>query len=95
MAVTENDAKHIAKLARLELSGEEIKLYGGQLDAILRYVEQLNELDTSSVQPAAHTFGIENVMRDDIARQSPAREAILANFPHREFDLLKVKKVIE
>ncbi|MFA5161982.1 MAG: Asp-tRNA(Asn)/Glu-tRNA(Gln) amidotransferase subunit GatC [Elusimicrobiales bacterium] len=95
MAVTENDAKHIAKLARLELTEQEIKLYGGQLDAILQYAGQLDEPDTAPVPPTAHALGIENVMREDLPRQSPARGAILANFPHREFDLLKVRKVIE
>jgi len=95
MPVTENDARKMAKLAKLELTGDEIKLYAGQLGAILQHIEQLGELDTTSVAPTAHPTGIENVMREDIPSQSPSRQAILDNFPHREFDLLKVKKVIE
>ncbi len=95
MSVSETEVRHIAKLARLALTDEEIKLYGGQLGAILEYVEQLNALDTASVPPTAHTLGMENVLRSDEPLPCTKREAIIANFPQREFDLLKVKKVIE
>jgi len=95
MTAVEIDAGRIAKLARLELSDDEVKLYGRQLGAILEYIGQLGELDTASVPPTAHVLGLENAAREDVAVADENREAIIANFPVREHNLLKVKKIIE
>ncbi|HOX23633.1 MAG TPA: Asp-tRNA(Asn)/Glu-tRNA(Gln) amidotransferase subunit GatC [Elusimicrobiales bacterium] len=94
MGVEIKDVEHIAKLARLELTDEEKATYQHQLDAILGYMKQLEEADTSSVEPLAHVLGKENVMREDEPREFPARQAILDNLPEREYDLAKVRKVL-
>lgn len=94
MGVNIEDVKHIAKLARLELTRQEMDTYQHQLDSILGYMKQLDEADTSGVEPLAHVLGMENVMREDEPSRFPGREAILENLPEREYDLAKVRKVL-
>jgi len=94
MGVDIKDVEHIAKLARLELTDAEKATYQHQLDAILGYMKQLDEADTSGVEPMAHVLGIENVMREDEPRPFEGRDAILNNLPEREYDLAKVRKVL-
>jgi len=94
MGVEKKDVEHIAKLARLELTEPEKETYRQQLDAILGYMKQLDEVDTSSVQPLAHVLGMENVMREDEPQVFEGRQAILDNLPQREYDLAKVRKVL-
>lgn len=93
--MTIKDVEHIAKLARLELNDGEKQLYQKQLDSILGWMGQLNEADTASVEPTFSVLGSENVMREDAAVEFKDRELILANAPMREYDLVKVKKIIE
>ncbi len=89
------DVEHIAHLARLRLSGEEKAKFGAQLSSILTYVEKLNELDTSGVEPTSHVLAMGNVMREDIVTPSlPADEALL-NAPDRADDFYRVPKIIE
>lgn len=95
MNVTDEDVKHIAALARLELAPREKELYRLQLEKILQWMGKLGELDTSRVEPTAHVLGIENVTRDDVPSVFENRTALLSNAPERERDLFKVKKVIE
>ncbi|MBI4657014.1 MAG: Asp-tRNA(Asn)/Glu-tRNA(Gln) amidotransferase subunit GatC [Elusimicrobia bacterium] len=104
MEITEKDVEYIAELARLELTSEEKRIYQTQLKNILDWMEMLNQTDTSKVQPAFHaacppeadgTKEDGNVLRDDRPVQSENREDILKNAPDREFDFIKVKKVIE
>jgi len=95
MAVTRAEVEKIAGLARLELTGEECALYQKQLSSILDWMEELKGADTSSVEPLAHVFGTENVMRDDVPVRHEDRKSLLDNAPMREFDFVKVRKVIE
>ena len=95
MKVTDEDVKHIAALARLELNSEERQLYRVQLEKIFQWMGKLKELDTSGVEPTAHVLGMENVTREDIPSVFENRQALLSNAPERERDLFKVKKVIE
>lgn len=95
MEITEKDVEYIAELARLELRQEEKKLYAGQLKNILGWVEELNKAKTGEVPPTAHILGLENVLRDDNPETFTDRQAILKNAPEREFDFVKVRKVIE
>lgn len=95
MPITLKDVEHIAALARLELSQEEKELYRGQLWKIFHWMEKLDELDTSGVEPTAHVLGMENVTREDVPASFENREALLSLAPEREYDLVKVKKVIE
>ncbi|MFH1726048.1 MAG: Asp-tRNA(Asn)/Glu-tRNA(Gln) amidotransferase subunit GatC [Elusimicrobiota bacterium] len=95
MAITDEDVKHVARLARLRLTAEETRLYRGQLERILEYMAQLDELDTVAVPPTAHVLGLRNVLREDEARPSVHREGFLENAPASEGPYLKVPKVIE
>ena len=65
MSVTLKDVKHIAELARLEFSGEELESFTHQLNQILEYVEKLNELDTENVEPLSHPIEGNNIFRED------------------------------
>lgn len=71
--------EHIAELAKLELTEDEIELYAGQLSAILDYAERLNEVDTSAIPPTASVLPLRNVLRADEPQPSLPREAALAN----------------
>lgn len=95
MKITQEDVKHIARLSRLYLSDEEITIFGGQLNSILEYVEQLNSLNISSVEPTAHVIPLNNVMRDDTLKPSlPIGEA-LKNTPDATEKFYRVPKIIE
>ena len=93
--ISREDVEHVAALARLGLTDEEIDLMQGQLNRILEAVGQLQAVDTSSVGPTAQVIALENVMRDDVARPSMAREAALGNAPEREGPMLRVPVILE
>jgi aspartyl-tRNA(Asn)/glutamyl-tRNA(Gln) amidotransferase subunit C len=95
VAVTIKDVEHVAALARLTFSEEEkIKLMD-QLNEILAYVEQLNELDTNNVEPLSQVIDLGNVFREDKRRPGLSREEALQNAPARTEKFFKVPKVIE
>lgn len=93
--VPDQQVRHIAHLARLELSDAEIATFGGQLGSILEYVQKLNELDVSDVEPTAHPLPIHNVFADDVPHTPMTTEAALANAPQREGSFFKVPKVLD
>lgn len=99
MKITEKDVRYIADLANLELGAGELAHFVPQLDAILGYVEKLNELDTSAVEPMAQVEAWQQAetatLRDDAARPGLLQEAALANAPDRGAGHFKVPKVIE
>jgi aspartyl-tRNA(Asn)/glutamyl-tRNA(Gln) amidotransferase subunit C len=95
MKISRQEVEHVAKLARLELSDGEQEKLTEQLSGILTYVEKLNELDTSGVEPTAHVLDIKNVMRDDVAAPSLSQERALANAPEKAAGHYKVPKIIE
>ena len=72
---------HVARLARLALSEEEIERMSGELPAILKHVERMNELDLEGVEPTSHVVALENVMREDEPRPSWDRDRILEGAP--------------
>jgi len=95
MKITPELVDYIAHLARIELTDDERKLYRVQLESILDYIDKLNELDTSGIEPMIHTLRITNVFRPDQVKPSlPASEA-LRNAPDRTEDSYKVPAVIE
>lgn len=79
MALTRDDVRKVAHLARLELSETEIERYQEQLSQVLDYVARLEELDVDGVEPTAHAIAQQNVMRDDETRPSLAPEWVLVN----------------
>ena len=95
MKITRGEVEHVAKLARLELSEEEKDTFTGQMDAILAYVDKLNELNTDGIVATAHAVPVENAFRADEARPSIGVENALLNAPERVEGFFKVPKVIE
>jgi aspartyl-tRNA(Asn)/glutamyl-tRNA(Gln) amidotransferase subunit C len=87
--------EHLSRLARLSLSDEEKNLFASQLDSILTYMEQLNELDTSEIEPTSHVISISNIMREDIPWTSLNREDALSNAPDHTDKFFRVPKIIE
>jgi aspartyl-tRNA(Asn)/glutamyl-tRNA(Gln) amidotransferase subunit C len=95
MKITKQEVEHVARLARLEFSEQEKEKLTDQLSNILTYVEKLNELDTSGVEPTAHVLDINNVMRDDVPGESLTQVMALANAPEKAAGHYKVPKIIE
>ena len=95
MKLNRKDVEHVALLSRLELSEQELDKFTGQLDAILEYIDVLNQVDTSAVEPMAHVLEIRNVMRADEVQPSLPREAALQNAPEAEDGFFKVPKIVE
>jgi len=97
MKLKKQDIEHIAKLARLELSSKELKKYGGQLSAILGYIGQLQEADTTGVEPTAQITGLENVFREAETKEwdEQEREDALAQAPEIEDGQIKVKRILD
>ena len=97
MKLGKQQVKHIAKLARLELTAEEENKFPGQLSSILEYVEKLKEVDTNGVEPTSQVTGLENSIRDDTIEEisEKAREGILDSAPDKDGELFKVKSVFE
>lgn len=95
MEITREQVEHVAKLARLALSDEEQALFSRQLSSILTYVETLNRVDTSQVEPTSHVIPIQNVLREDDVKASLPREAALANAPDSDQGCFRVPQIIE
>ncbi len=95
MKITKETIEHVANLARLNLTEEEKQRLTHEMADIIAYVDKLNELDTSDVQPTAHVIPIKNVFREDEVKKSFDREKILANAPSEENGCFKVPKVVE
>ncbi|MCK5682378.1 Asp-tRNA(Asn)/Glu-tRNA(Gln) amidotransferase subunit GatC [bacterium] len=86
--------KHVAKLARIEMSDDEMKQYQQQLNVILGYVDKLQELDTTDIAPMAHVAATATPMREDKLREGLG-EKVLSNAPQREERFFKVPQVLE
>ncbi len=87
--------KHVAKLARLGMTEEEIDIFGNQLSVILENIAILQEVDVSGVSPTAHASRLSNIMRADVPQPSYSPEVLLANAPEQEDNCLKVPAVLE
>ena len=94
-SISRDDVLHVARLARLHLSDEEVDLMQAQLSNILDAIETLRDVDTSHVGPTASVIRLENVMRDDDPRPPMTRDAALANAPLRDDPFLRVATVLE
>ena len=93
--ITRTDVEHVAALARLGLTEDEIERMVSQLNNILEAIAVLQDVDTSAVGPTAQVIPLENVMRDDDPRDGITRDAALANAPLREGPHLRVPVVLE
>ena len=94
MKITEKEVTYVANLARLQLSDYEVAAMAGQLDRILSYVDKLNELDTTGVEPTTHAISINNAFREDETRASLSQAEALANGPMQNGEAFVVPKVI-
>jgi aspartyl-tRNA(Asn)/glutamyl-tRNA(Gln) amidotransferase subunit C len=95
MKVTKDEVRHIAKLSRLALAEGEVETFSSQLSGIVEYVEQLNKLDTSGIEPTSHVLPLNNVMREDATAPSLPREEALLNAPDATEKFYRVPKIIE
>jgi len=90
MAISRDEVLHVAQLARLALTDEEVERLGGQLNAILEAVAKVSELDLSDVEPTSHPLDLVNVWGDDEPRPSLPLDEALANAPEREGGFFRV-----
>jgi aspartyl-tRNA(Asn)/glutamyl-tRNA(Gln) amidotransferase subunit C len=90
MAISRDEVLHVARLARLALTDEEVERLGAQLNAILQAVGKVGELDLEGVEPTAHPLDVVNVWAEDEPHESLQVEEALANAPDREEGFFKV-----
>ncbi len=95
MSSPDLDVRYVANLARIDLSDAEITQFQSQLGRVLEYVEQLNQVDVSQVEPTAHANEVFNVFRADAPRPSLEKKSALANAPRQANGLIMVTKVVE
>jgi len=95
MKISRKDVAHVAQLARLHFEDEDLDRFTHQLNDILAYVEQLNELDTSEVAPTTHAMALLNVFREDTARESLPVNRALSNAPQPSKGCFQVPRIIE
>lgn len=94
-SISRDDVEHVAHLARLHLTDDEIDRMQTQLSNILAAIETLRDVDTTHVGPTASVIALENVMRDDVAGAPMPRDVALANAPLRDGPFLRVPTVLE
>ncbi len=95
MTISKEEVLHVARLARLELSEDEVEEYTMQLSRILEYINKLKTLPSDGVPPTSHVLGLENVFRKDEAREWLSQETALSNAPDAAGGLFKVPKIKE
>jgi aspartyl-tRNA(Asn)/glutamyl-tRNA(Gln) amidotransferase subunit C len=93
-SLTRADVEHVAHLARLGLTPDELARLEGQLNHILDQYAKLAELDTDAIPPTAQTIELENILRDDVARPSLPADDVLANAPRRDGDSFVVPAIL-
>ena len=89
------DLEKLATLARIELTADELARFAPQLEKIVGYIEKLEQLDVSGIEPTAHAAPVYDVMREDVSRPGFGVEKALQNAPKRSGDQFQVAKVIE
>lgn len=95
MKITDEILDYVGILAKLELSKQEREQAKSDMESMLAYIDQLNELDTSDVEPMSHAFPVTNVFREDIVVNGDDREQILANAPEKKDGSFKVPKTVD
>ena len=95
MRLTSEEVRHVAALARVAMTEDEVELMRSQLSNILEHVSVLNQVDTEGVEPTGHSVDVTSVMRDDEVADSARLEDVLANAPSRHDDFIRVKAVLE
>ena len=93
--LSKEEVKHVAHLARLAITEEEAEKFAEQLGKITDFAEQLNELDTTNVEPTSHVLPLVNVLREDVAKQGLPREKVMLNVKDQEAGQIKVPSIME
>lgn len=94
MKISKQDVEHVAVLSRLRLSENEQQNYTETLNSILEYMEILNRVDTTNIEPTAHVLPLKNVSREDVVHEPLDRELALANAPEEEDGCFKVPRIV-
>ena len=94
MKISRKEVGHIAELARLSFSEEEMELFAEQLNQILVYMEKLDEIDTSGIKPTYHALDLTNVFREDQIKPSLSTQKLLSNAPQADKDMVIVPRII-
>ncbi|MEH7545556.1 Asp-tRNA(Asn)/Glu-tRNA(Gln) amidotransferase subunit GatC [Neobacillus vireti] len=92
--ISTDEVKHVANLARLAVTEEEVEKFTKQLDKIITFAEQLNELDTENVKPTYHVLDMKNVLREDVSQKGLPREEVLKNAPEHQDGQIKVPSIL-
>ena len=92
--ISDETIEYVGILAKLELSDTEKEAAKADMEKMLDYIDTLNELDTSGIEPMSHVFQVSNVFREDVVTNGDNREEILANAPQRKDDCFKVPRTI-
>lgn len=94
MKLSKKELEHIAKLARLKLSSDDVNTYSQQLSDIFDYVEKMQAVDTSGVEPTSQVTGLINIMRDDSVKESGISDELCDCSPEIDNGYIKVPKVL-
>lgn len=95
MRLTSDEVRHIAALARVAMTDDEIERMRDEMSNILDHFDVLQQADTSDAEPTGHSAGLETVMREDVAAASSPRDDVLANAPRSEDGFIRVRAVLE
>jgi aspartyl-tRNA(Asn)/glutamyl-tRNA(Gln) amidotransferase subunit C len=93
--ISKDQVKHVAHLARLAITEEEAEMFQKQLDAMITYAEQLNELNTDNVEPTTHVLHMKNVLREDRPEKGLPVEEVLKNAPDQKDGQVRVPAILE
>ena len=92
--ISKDDVQHLAALSSLQLTDDDVESLRQDLERIIKYIEQLSELDTTGVEPTYQVTGLENVWREDVVTQSVSRDILLSLAPDQQNNQVKVPKVL-
>jgi aspartyl-tRNA(Asn)/glutamyl-tRNA(Gln) amidotransferase subunit C len=95
MVLSRAEVEHIAELAKLQLTDEEIEQYTEQLSAILDYAQELNQIDTDAISPTASVLPLHNVLAEDIVQGTLGRSLLLKNAPEVEAGQIRVQAILD
>jgi len=93
--ITNEEIRHVANLARLDLQEDDLEMFTGQVGKILQYIDTLNRVDTDQIEPAANALPLSNAFRNDDEKEHANRNAALSNAPVKEGGVFLVPKIIE
>ncbi len=95
MPISPDEVRKVARLARLDLTDEELALFTEQLSQILDHASLVKELDTAGIEPTSHPLKLANVWREDVPRPCLPPETVLAGAPEVENAMFKVPRILE